>query len=301
MISSASISSFPSRSEAGAGEARVEKAFSLVVWGTGLVALACVAAVFAVLAVGSWPALKGVGVASFFRGLDWHPTVGEVSLIPMVAGTFAVSLGALMLAGPVGVGCAIFLSFYGKGRTATAFRLLLQMLSGIPSVVYGLWGLTILVPLIAESHPPGASVLAGVVVLSIMILPTTAVVSEEAIRQLPADLYRGGIGLGIPRHRVIGKIVLPAARGVLFAAALLGLARALGETMAVLMVTGNAIELPTSLFAPVRTLSANIVLEMAYAVDVHRSALFVTGLVLMTIVLALFVAAARWERGGNHA
>lgn len=301
MTSSATSSSCRPRGEARRGRPGPEHLFAALVWGTGLLGLACMMMVVAVLVGGAWPALSEVGLLPFLTGLDWHPTAGSFSLVPMIAGTSAVSLGALALAGPLGVVCALYVRFYAGEAGAGAFRLVLQALAGIPSVIYGLWGLTVLVPFIAQLRPPGASLLSGIIVLAIMVLPTVAVVAEAALRQLPASLYMGGLGLGCPRHRVILGVVLPSARRPLVMAGVLGLARALGETMAVLMVTGNAIALPDSLFAPVRTLSANIALEMAYAFEVHRSALFVTGLVLMVLVLALLVACGRVGREAAHA
>lgn len=298
-LSAISTSSLP-RSN-GRAHPGPERIFAALVWGTGILGLACMVAILVILAIGAWPVLQEVGFGPFLAGVDWHPTTGTFSLVPMIAGTFAVSLGALALAGPLGIICALFCRFYAGERTGAGFRLMLQALAGIPSVVYGLWGLTVLVPLIAQIRPPGASVLAGAIVLAIMILPTVAVVAETALRQVPLSLYMGGLGLGCPRHRVILKVILPATRRTLAAAAILGLARALGETMAVLMVTGNAVAVPDGPFASVRTLSANIALEMAYAFDLHRSALFVTGLVLMAVVLALLLAGGRGLPEDAHA
>jgi phosphate transport system permease protein len=169
-------------------------------------------------------------------------------------------------------------------------------------VVYGLWGLVTLVPLIAGVKPPGASLLAGVLVLALMILPTVAVVADGAVQRLPAAFHLGGAALGMRRHAVAFRIVVPAARSGLTTALVLALGRALGETMALLMVTGNLVQYPSSLFDPVRTLASNIALEMAYAQGIHRSALFVSGLILALLVAgALAAAAALNPDGGRHA
>lgn len=278
----------------------VEQVFTVLLWTAGLSGLAAMAAVLLVIGIGSAPALANVGILAFIAKLDWYPTAGEFGLVPMIAGTAAVSAGALFIAAPLGITCAIYITFYASPATAAFFRIGLQALAGIPSVVYGLWGLTVLVPIIAASRPPGASLLAGIIVLSIMILPTVAVLSQAGLRQISPGIYRGGLALGCCRHSAIVRIVVPSAKNALTAACMLGLARALGETMAVLMVTGNAVNIPHGVFDPVRTLPANIALEMAYAVEIHRSALFVSGLVLMAMVIGLLVVCRNWyERDAN--
>lgn len=267
--------------------------FSLFLWGSGLLSVLAMVAVIAVLLIGSKPALLQVSLFAFVVGLDWYPTAGEFGLFPMILGTVLTSVGAILVAGPLGILCAIYVHYYAGKIPGTAFRLTLQTLACIPSVVYGLWGLTVLVPFIASYRPPGASLLAGILVLSIMIVPTVTVLAEAGFRQLTPSYYLGGLALGCPRPVAIARVVLPALRGPLLVAFVLGLARAFGETMAVLMVTGNAITLPKGVFEPVRTLPSNIALEMAYAMDIHRSALFVSGLVLMGVVLLLL--AASWK------
>ncbi|HSK40266.1 MAG TPA: phosphate ABC transporter permease subunit PstC [Arenibaculum sp.] len=279
---------------------RAETPFAAALWTTALFAGATVAAVVAVTAAGALPALSAVGILPFASDASWHPTAGQFNLLPMLVGTLTVSLGALLLAGPVGIISAIFCNYYARGWPAASYRLLLRALAGVPSVVFGLWGLVVLVPLIAAVRPPGARLLAGTMVLALMILPTVAVVAESAIAQVSPTLFRGGCALGIPRHKAIVKVVLPAARSGLSAALVLALGRALGETMAVLMVTGNVVQVPGSLFDPVRTLAANIALEMAYAMDVHRSALFVSGLVLTFLVGVVLVAAERLSQSEGH-
>lgn len=273
--------------------------FVVVLWASGVLAIGAMAGVLIVLAIGAAPALTEAGLAAFMADGDWYPTAGEFGLVAMVAATLAVSAGALAVAGPLGILCAVYIRYYAGDVAGAAFRVVLMTLAAIPSVVYGLWGMTVLVPHIAAWQPPGTSLLAGVIVLSIMVLPTVAVLAEAGLRQLPASLYLGSLALGCARHAAIKRIVLPSAKGAVAAACMLGLARALGETMAVLMVVGNAVAMPDSPFASVRTLPANIALEMAYAIDVHRSALFVSGLVLMALVGLLLVM--RWYWGGADA
>jgi phosphate transport system permease protein len=304
MISCASISSFLRPSDLGSSRSELEtrlrdRGFTALLWTMAGVAVASIVGVILILGFGAWPVLKQAGPTAFISGLDWHPSTREYSLIPMIAGTFAVSFGALAIAGPVGVICAILTRFYVVDSVANAFRILLQLLAGIPSVVYGLWGLTMLVPVVADLGGAGPSLIAGVIVLAVMVLPTVAVIAETALRQQSPTLYQGGIALGVPRYRVLWHVVLPAAGSKLIAAGILGLARALGETMAVLMVTGNAIALPSNPLSSIRTLAANIALEMAYALDMHRAALFATGLMLMVIVLVMLGLADRLERQGE--
>jgi phosphate transport system permease protein len=261
-----------------------ETGFAVALWISALLASTIIGAIVVVIAIGAAPAVQQVGLTAFATDLSWHPTAGTFNLMPMLAGTSLVSLGATALAGPIGVISAVFCHHYAPTWLATSYRLLLRTLAGIPSVVYGLWGLVVLVPLLTSIQPPGSSLLAGILVLALMILPTVAVLADGAVARVPPALYQGGAALGMPRHRLILQIVLPSARSGLAAALVMGLARALGETMAVLMVTGNVVQLPTSPFSPIRSLAANIALEMAYAMNVHRSALFVSGLVLVVLV-----------------
>lgn len=247
----------------------------------------------------SWPVLADAGVAGFVLDGSWHPTERSYGLAPMLWATLAASVGAVLLATPLGVASALFCRFYARGRLIGLYRGLVALLAGIPSVVFGLWGLTVLVPLIARLQPPGASLFAGVFVLCLMILPTIALTADASLAAVPESYWRGAAALGLSREATIVAVALPAARTGIGAGILLASARALGETMAVLMVSGNVVQTPTSLFDPVRTLTANIALEMAYATGDHRAALFVSGLALMALVLVLAGLAWRW--GGGHA
>ncbi|MGI9489284.1 MAG: PstC family ABC transporter permease [Geminicoccaceae bacterium] len=261
--------------------------------------LAAFAMVGIVLITGSWPVIAADGLLSFVASASWHPTKGSYGVLAMMASTAAVALGALILAIPFAVASALFCHFYASERLADGVRNLLVILAGTPSVVFGLWGLSTIVPAIASLQPPGASMLAGILVLAIMIMPTIAIVVEVGLRGLGEQLYAGGLAISLPRGRVISRIVIPAIRGSIMAGAVLGLARAVGETMAVLMVTGNVVQLPDSLFASVRTLPANIALELPYAMDLHRSALFASGLVMMSMVSLLFLLYA-WLQPGRR-
>ncbi|MCP4453849.1 MAG: ABC transporter permease subunit, partial [Planctomycetes bacterium] len=175
-----------------------------------------------------------------------------------------------------------------------------ELLSGIPSVVFGFWGLMVLVPLIASFHPPGPSLMAGVLILTLMILPTIALVADTSLANVPREYLQGAAALGLRRWAIIRHVVLPTAKSGLFTGILLQTGRAIGETMAILMVAGNVVQTPTSIFDPIRTLTANIALEMAYAVGDHRSALFLSGLLLLTMVMGLILLADRIHRSSPH-
>jgi len=244
----------------------------------------------------SLPLLWEVQTARFITDTSWHPVEGAYNLAPMLSGTVYAAGGALFLATPLGIASALFVAYYASPRLGGIYLRLVELLAGIPSVVYGFWGLTTLVPLINELHPPGASLLAGILVLTLMILPTIALTAHAALRALPAEYLHSAAALGRSRWGIIGGVVLPAARMGITAGIILAAGRAIGETMAVLMVTGNVVQYASTVYDPIRTLAANIALEMPYALGDHRAALFVTGLALMLLVIALWSAAARIGR-----
>ena len=269
------------------------------------VCAACVIALLLIVIVflihESWPVLREVGIARFVMDREWHPTEASFGMLPMLSASLAASVGALLLAGPLGIGGAVFCCLYAPQSLARSYKRILAVLAGIPSVVFGFWGLTVLVPLIARWEPPGASLLAGIVILALMILPTVTLTSEAALAAVPKTYISGAQALGLSRGAIVLGVVLPAARGGIVAGVVLALARALGETMAVVMVSGNISQVPTSLFDPVRTLTANIALEMAYAVGNHRSALYVSGLLLIAVVCMLVALSQRFSGALHHA
>ena len=236
------------------------------------------------------PILQTVGLSRFFSDSSWHPTSNEFNLAPMLLGTLLVAAGAFLIATPLGILSAIFCHYYAPAPIAYFYRRLIELLAGIPSVVYGFWGLVVLVPIIARLHPPGPSLLAAILILALMILPTIALVADASIASIPPEYWRSAAALGLGKRATIWGVVLPAAKSGLIAGAILQAGRAIGETMAVLMVCGNVVQVPKSIFAPVRTLTANIALEMAYATGNHRAALFVSGLVLMGAIVVLVLA-----------
>lgn len=248
----------------------------------------------------AWPVLQRVGVWRFLSDRAWNPTEMLYGLGPMLVGTIAASIGATIVATPLGVGSALFCRYLAPAPVARLQRALVTLLAGIPSVVFGFWGLVALVPLIAMIEPPGASLLAAMLVLAIMILPTIALTADAALGAVPESYERGAAALGLSREATILNVLLPSARAGISAGVLLALARAIGETMAVLMVAGNVVQVPSSVFDPVRTLTANIALEMAYASGDHRASLFVSGLALTAIVALVAIAAWRMTGGRTH-
>lgn len=247
----------------------------------------------------SWPALIQITPARFLTDASWHPLESAYNFTPMFSGTLLASVGALVLGIPLGLASALFIVFYASARLATSYRRLIELLAGIPSVVFGFWGLTTLVPLITQLHPPGASLLAAILVLTLMILPTITLTAVSALHAVPDEFLRSATALGLSRWGMIYGVALPAARVGIVSGTILAAGRAIGETMAVLMVAGNVVQHPASLFDPIRTLAANIALEMAYAMGDHRAVLFVAGLLLMLLVIILAVA-ADWLWKNSH-
>jgi phosphate transport system permease protein len=244
----------------------------------------------------SVPLLTEVHAIRFITDPSWQPSEAAYNLAPMLSGTLYAAAGALLLATPLGIASALFVAYYAPPQVAAVYRRLVELLAGVPSVVYGFWGLTTLVPVINQLHPPGASLLAGILVLTLMILPTIALMAHAALLTVPDEYLRSAVALGMSRWGMIWGMVLPAAKIGITAGIILAAGRALGETMAVLMVTGNVVQHAGSVYDPVRTLAANIALEMPYAVGDHRAALFVSGLALMLLVITLWSAAARLGR-----
>jgi len=257
-----------------------------------LVAGALVLLIVAFLVREGAPALAAIGPARFFTDETWHPTSGAFGMAPMIAGSLLVTAGAVLIAAPCGLLAAVFSHFYAPRWVVRPFRTAVELLAGIPSVVYGFWALVVLVPALNAWQPPGASLLAGILVLAVMIVPTTALAADAGFAAVPRSLVDGARALGHGTWGTLRLAVLPASRASLVTGVLLQTGRALGETMAVLMVCGNIVQVPKSLFDPVRTLTANIALEMAYAMGEHRSALFVSGLLLMMVVSVLVLAAS---------
>ena len=245
------------------------------------------------------PLIAQVGLWTFLTGTSWKPTATppEFGLLPMIVGSLWLTFGSLVVGVPLGLAVAIFMVELAPPQLALIMRPAIQLLAGIPSVIYGFIGLTILAPLVRSTlGGPGLSVLTGAIILGIMILPSVIAISEDAMRAVPRPLRDGALALGETHWQVITGIILPTARSGIVAGVILGMGRALGETMAVIMMIGNALDIPLSPLEPATTLTSNIGLELAYASGAHRSALFATGVVLFVLIMILNGVATRVVR-----
>jgi phosphate transport system permease protein len=284
----------------GSDPRRTDQALVWLLRGCAAAAGAIVGLIAVFLVLESVPVLRHVGLARFFTDPGWHPTEDQYNLTPMLVGSLLAMAGSVLLATPIGILSAIFCHFYAPPVIARAYRRLIELLAGIPSVVYGFWGIVTLVPLIGRIQPPGPSLLAGIIILAIMILPTIALMADASLANVPREYTKAAAALGLGRWGTIWHVVLPAAKSGLFTGVILETGRAIGETMAILMVCGNVVRFPRSIFDPIRTLTANIALEMAYALGDHRSALYVSGLVLIAVIIALVVVAEMISKGHIH-
>lgn len=236
----------------------------------------------------SIPAFQQAGVSGIVLGQDWLPPA-LYGVFTMIVASVVSTFGAVLVGVPVGILTAIFIAEIAPKRVANIIRPAVELLAGIPSVVYGFFGLVIIVPLIQDVFqvPAGNTILAGIIVLGIMILPTVITVSETSIRAVPATYKEGSLALGASKIFTIFRILLPAARSGIMTGVILGIARALGETMAIIMVMGNAPAMPEGILDSARTLTANIAIEMSYASGIHASALYATGVVLLVFIMSL--------------
>lgn len=234
------------------------------------------------------PAIQKIGFIDFIFGLKWKPGNDLYGIFPMIAGSFYVTAGAIIFGVPVGLMTAIFLSKFCPKKLHELLKPAIDLLAGIPSVVYGFFGLMVIVPFVRNVFGGnGSSILTASLLLGMMILPTIICVSETSLNSVPQNYYEGARALGASHERSVFLVVLPAAKSGIMAGVILGIGRAIGETMAVIMVAGNQARLPNSILKGVRTLTANIVIEMGYAADLHREALIATGVVLFVFILLI--------------
>lgn len=265
-----------------------EKAMQVVFALSACISILAVVLICVFLFANGIPAIGEIGVGKFLGGTSWKPSNDIYGIFPMIIGSLYVTAGAMLIGVPIGILTAVFMArFCPKGIYKVA-KPAIELLAGIPSVVYGFFGLMVIVPLIRKLFGgSGTSMLAASVVLGIMILPTIIGVSESAIRAVPESYYEGSLGLGASHERSVFFAVLPAAKSGILAGVILGIGRAVGETMAVVMVAGNQAIIPEKLTQGVRTMTANIVLEMGYATDLHREALIATAVVLFVFILLI--------------
>lgn len=246
------------------------------------------------------PAIKKIGIGEFTGGELWRPSQGDFGIFPMIIGSIYVTAGAVIIGVPIGVLCAVFMAKYCHRRIYGILKFSVELMAGIPSVVYGFFGLMVIVPVIQELFGgSGRGLLTASVLLGIMILPTIINISEDSIRAVPENYYEGSLALGATKERSITKTVLPAARTGIMSGVILGTGRAIGETMAVVMVCGNQAVIPESITSGLRTLTTNIVLEMGYAAELHRDALIGTAVVLFVFVFIINISFSVLKRGGK--
>ena len=234
------------------------------------------------------PAIGEIGAGSFLLGEKWKPLENQFGIFPMIIGSIYVTAGAVLVGVPIGILCAVFLARFCPPRLHKLLKPAIDLLAGIPSIVYGFFGLVVIVPLMQTLFGgSGKGILTASLLLGIMILPTIISVTETSIRAVPESYYEGALALGATKERSVFCAVMPGARSGITAGVILGTGRAIGETMAVVMVAGNSAVMPDSLLSGVRTLTANIVLEMGYAADLHRDALIATAVVLFVFILII--------------
>lgn len=271
------------------------------------VALICV-----FLFINGVPAMKEIGFVKFLTGTVWRPNNDIYGIFPMIMGSIYVTAGAILIGVPIGILTSVFMAKYCPKQIYPVLKGATELLAGIPSVIYGFFGLVVMVPAIREfgktlrqagilhKGGDGNSILTASLLLGMMILPTIIGVTESNIRAVPSQYYEGSLALGATHEQSIFKVVLPAAKSGVIAGVVLGIGRAIGETMAVIMIAGNQARLPESIFEGVRTMTANIVLEMGYASGLHREALIATGVVLFVFILIINFSVALLNRRGEN-
>lgn len=278
-----------------------EKVMKVVFLITASVSILAVALICFFLFANGFPAIKEIGLKEFLLGTVWKPGNDKYGIFPMILGSIYVTGGALIIGVPIGILMAVFMAKFCPQKLHKLLKPIVDLLAGIPSIVYGFFGMVVLVPFIREHFTGnGNSILTASILLGVMILPTIIGVSESAIRAVPDYYYEGALALGATHERSVFKTVVPAAKSGIMAAVVLGIGRAIGETMAVMMVAGNQARIPDSIFRGVRTLTSNIVMEMGYATDLHREALIATGVVLFVFILIINLSFSMLKRRAGN-
>lgn len=281
---------------------RKEKGMEIVFLLCALTSILAVLLICVFLFANGIPAMSEIGLFDFLLGKDWSPSnePPAFGIFPMILGSIYVTAGAIVVGVPIGILSAVFLARMCPRRLYRILKPAIELLAGIPSVVYGFFGLVVIVPLIRELFGgTGSSILTASILLGIMILPTIIGVAESAIRAVPNSYYEGALALGATHERSVFFAVLPAAKSGILAGIVLGIGRAIGETMAVVMVAGNQARMPAGILKGVRTLTANIVIEMGYAAELHREALIATGVVLFVFILLINITFSVLKRRMN--
>ena len=264
------------------------------------VSILCVAMICVFLFANGIPAIGKIGVLNFLTGEKWKPGNNLFGILPMILGSIYVTAGAVIIGVPIGILTAVFMSKFCPKRVYKIVKPAIDLLAGIPSVVYGFFGMVVIVPVVSQLFGgSGKSMLTASILLGIMILPTIIGVSESAINAVPSSYYEGSLALGASHERSVFFATLPAAKSGILAGVILGVGRAIGETMAVIMVAGNQARMPKGILQGVRTMTANIVLEMGYATDLHREALIATAVVLFVFILIINLSFSVISRKAN--
>ena len=251
----------------------------------------------AFLFVNGIPTIGKIGLGNFVLGKIWMPKSGIFGIFPMIIGSIYVTAGAIVVGVPTALLLAIFLAFYCPKKLYAPLKAMVNLLAGIPSVVYGFFGLTVFVPLLRQlTGHDGSTMLTASVLLGIMILPTVTGVAEPALKSVPTSYYEGALALGATHEKSVFGTVFPAAKSGVLAGVVLGIGRAIGETMAVIMIAGNQPRMPKGITEGLRTMTANIVLEMGYASGLHREALIATGVVLFVFILLINLSVSMLNR-----
>lgn len=266
----------------------LEKLMKVVFQVAACVSIAMVLLICIFLFASGLPAIKQIGVAEFLFGREWKPGNHIYGIFPMIIGSIYVTIGAILVGVPIGILTAVFMAKFCDNGLYKMIKPAINLLAGIPSIIYGFFGLWVLVPFMSHTFlGSGKNILTASILLGIMILPTIINISETSLRAVPESYYQGAIALGETHEKSVFRVVLPAAKSGILAGVILGIGRAIGETMALIMVAGNQKIVPESVFDGVRTLTGNIVLEMGYATDLHREALIATAVVLFVFILVI--------------
>ncbi|MCI7740351.1 MAG: phosphate ABC transporter permease subunit PstC [Lachnospiraceae bacterium] len=290
-----------------------EKGMRLVFLIAACVSILAVALICVFLFANGIPAIGKIGPLKFLRGETWRPSNEIFGIFPMIMGSIYVTAGAILIGVPIAILTSVFLAKYCPKQIYRPLKSATELMAGVPSIVYGFFGLVLIVPMVRDfSHflvevtgnkhlnSNGSSMLTASILLGIMILPTIIGVTESAIRSIPDSYYEGSLALGATHERTIFRVILPAAKSGILAGVVLGIGRAIGETMAVIMVAGNQARMPDGLLKGVRTMTANIVIEMGYATDLHREALIATGVVLFVFILIINLCLSVLNRRSNN-
>ena len=265
-----------------------EKIMEIVFLLAACVSILAVALICVFLFANGMPAMKEIGFTDFLLGKEWRPTNEVFGIFPMIIGSIYVTAGAIVIGVPIGLLTAVFMAKYCPAGIYKVIKPAVELLAGIPSVVYGFFGMVVIVPFVrGYLGGNGSSILSASLLLGMMILPTIISQSEASIRAVPESYYEGSLALGATHERSVFCAILPAAKSGIMAGIILGVGRAIGETMSVIMVAGNQARMPGSIFDGIRTMTANIVLEMGYAEGLHREALIATGVVLFVFILII--------------